>query len=534
MNSKTTFEALGVDEDILAAVSDLGYEQPTPIQAQAIEKLLKGHDLIGQSQTGTGKTAAFGIPLIELIDPEDRRLQAIILCPTRELCLQVTEDLRSLLKYKSGIRTAAVYGGQPIGHQINALKGGVQIVVGTPGRFIDHLRRHTLRLDQVQMAVLDEADEMLSMGFRDDMELILAQLPEPRQTVLLSATLPDAVRELAANYLESPEEILLTPDTQLTVAEVEEAYFEVKQSAKLQALERLLSIHHGERSLIFCNTKKQVAALEEALAKSEITAGALHGDLKQVQRDLVMRRFRSGELHLLIATDVAARGLDIQNISLVINYDIPEDPDTYVHRIGRTARAGKTGTAYTFVTGHELRQLQVIMQHTGTQIAPRRLPTLQEVEQSRLSRLMEKTRAVILSGRAAKYEEAVHGLMKEGFEAADIAAALLAQTMYDAASEVDTLSAVPTRVLRDDILESPMVKLHMNIGKKHHIRIKDIVGAIGAECGIPAAALGHIDLLETFSYLEVPAALAQDIVTLMDGKQIKGRTVKTQLAQTGR
>ena len=532
MELKQTFESLGIDEDIISAVEDLGYTQPTPIQAQSIEKLMKGYDLIGQSQTGTGKTAAFGIPLIELIDPEDRRLQAVVLCPTRELCLQVTDELHKLLKYKSGIRAVSVYGGQPINRQIQDIKKGAPIVVATPGRFLDHLRRHTLRLDQVQMVVLDEADEMLNMGFRDDIDLILSQMPTPRQTVLFSATMPEPIRELAASYMESPLEIRTTPEDQLTAADIEQYYFEMKAKMKPDALRRLLDLHRPTRSLIFCNTKKQVASLTEYLQKYDYPADGLHGDLKQSQRDLVMRRFRQGDVSILIATDVAARGLDISGIDIVFNYDIPEEQEAYVHRIGRTARAGKSGTSFTFVVGKELGRLQEIMQYTGTSIEPRRLPTLQEVEESLRAQLMDDVKDRIQSGKAAKYLGAVHHLTQEGFEPAEIAAALFSHILYEPKDPYgDELSKAPTRVNADGYQNSPMVKLHLNVGKKHRIRIKDIVGSIAGECGIPGSALGHIDILETFSYVEVPAALAGDVLTIMNDNMIKGKKIKIELAE---
>ncbi len=535
MEINQTFSSLGIDEDILSAIEDLGYTEPTPIQAQSIEKLMKGFDLIGQSQTGTGKTAAFGIPLIELIDPEDRRMQAAVLCPTRELCMQVTEELRKLLKYKPGIRVVAVYGGQPINRQIVDMKKGTHIVVGTPGRFLDHLRRHTLRLDQVQMVVLDEADEMLNMGFRDDIDLILSQMPTPRQTVLFSATMPDPIRQLATSYMEDPIEIRTTPEDQLTVDKIEQVYFELKAKMKPDALRRLLDLHRPERCLIFCNTKKQVAALTEYLQKFDYPADGLHGDLKQGQRDLVMRRFRQGDVSILIATDVAARGLDISGIDIVFNFDIPEEQEAYVHRIGRTGRAGKSGKSFTFVVGKELTRLQEIMQYTGTSIEPQRLPTLQEVEESQRQQLMEDIKANITGDKAAKYLGAVRHLESEGFDAAEIAAALFAQILYTPSDRYgDDMSKAPTRVSADGYQNSPMVRLHFNVGKKHKVRIKDLVGSIAGECGIPGSSLGHIDVLETFSYVELPSALAGDVIAIMNGNEIKGKKIKVELADAGK
>ncbi len=530
-----TFTSLGIDEDIIAAIRDLGYSAPTEIQSQAIQKLIKGFDLIGQSQTGTGKTAAFGIPLIELIDPDDNRMQATVLCPSRELCLQVTEELRKLLKYKSGIRVIPIYGGQPISRQIQEMKKGVSIVVATPGRFLDHLRRHTLRLDQVQMVVLDEADEMLNMGFREDIDLILSQMPTPRQTVLFSATMSEPIRQLAASYMEAPIEIRTTPQDQLTVDQIEQVYFEMKAKMKPEALRRLLDLSRPAGCLIFCNTKKQVAALTEFLQKQDYPADGLHGDLRQSQRDLVMKRFRKGEIAILIATDVAARGLDIQGVELVINYDIPEEPEAYVHRIGRTARAGRSGTAYSFVVGRELSRLQQIMQYTGSMINPRRLPTLQEIEEAHRVHLLDQLRSLIKEGKNAKYQGTVQHLMQEGYSAEEIASALLAHILYTpdapSSSSEDTFSKMPTKVSPDDFQNASMVKLHLNLGKRHKIRIKDIVGSIAGECGIPGSALGHIDILETFSFVEIPSSLAAEVIEIMNGNEIKGKKVKIELAE---
>ena len=532
----TTFNTLSIDEDIVQAMHDLGYQKPTPIQSLSIPKLMQGHDLIGLSQTGTGKTVAFAIPLIELIDPDDRRLQAVVLCPTRELCLQVAEEIRKLLKYKPGIRTLAIYGGQPINQQINAMKRGLQIVVATPGRFLDHLRRHTLRLDQVQMAVLDEADEMLDMGFREDMELILSQMPTPRQTVLFSATMSEDIKQLIAQYMEDPKEINTIPEEHRTVDEIEQIYFELKEKMKPEALRRILDLEAKSRVLVFCNTKKQVADLTEELLKAGYPAGGLHGDLKQVQRDLVMRRFRGGELSILVATDVAARGIDIRDIHIVINYDLASDPETYLHRIGRTARAGRSGKAYSFVVGKELKHLKEIMAFTKSEISPRRLPTIQEVEEIKRDQLVEQVTQVIDSGQTIKYSGLVKHLIQRGYDAEKLAAALFSVLLYlpgrSQAEHENELTKMPTKILPDEIQNAPRIKLHLNLGRQHRIRVKDIVGAIAGECGIPSALLGHIDILDTFSYIEVPAPLAQDILQIMNHREIKGKSVKIEMAQS--
>lgn len=531
MKQFTSFEDLNIDDDILEAIEDLGYTRPTEIQAGCIDELLSGNDLIGQSQTGTGKTAAFAIPMIELIDPDDRRLQGVVLCPTRELCMQNAEEIRKLLKYKSGIRVVSVYGGQPINYQINDIRKGVHILTATPGRLLDHLRRHTLKLDQVQMVVLDEADEMLHMGFREDIDLLLSQMPEPRQTVLFSATMPDDVKAIAREYMEDPVEIRTTPDDQLTVQAISQQYFDVKARSKTDALCRLLDLEEPDRAIIFCNTKKRASELSDELLKRDYPVDALHGDLKQAQRDLVMRRFKKGDLKLLVATDVAARGLDISGVDAVFNYDLPDEPDYYVHRIGRTGRAGKEGRSYTFIVGKEIDKLSAIQDYTGTVIEPRRLPTLQEVEEAHRLRLLDDIRKILAAAdpslpSPSRYLKDVELLVSEGFDPAMVAAAILARTLYVPAA-ADPLSKVPQKVVADP---DETIKLHFSLGRKHHIFVKDILGAISATCGIPQNVIGHIDILESFSYVEVPASAAQDILKLLDGGEIKHQKVHVSLA----
>ena len=534
-----TFEQLNIDEDLLQAVRDLGYESPTPIQEASIEKLLKGYDLIGQSRTGTGKTAAFGIPLIELIDPDERFLQALVLCPTRELCMQVAEELRKLLKYKAGIRVVPLYGGQPIAHQITDLKKGAQIVVATPGRFIDHLRRHTLKTDQVQIVVLDEADEMLSMGFKEDIDIILGQLPVPRQTVLYSATMPEDVAAIAQEYMEDPVRIHVGQDDPLTVDSVEQAYFELRPGQKLEALLRLLLMEQPDKAIIFCNTKKRVSDLADQLKDEKLPAEGLHGDLKQVQRDLTMRRFKNREIKYLVATDVAARGLDISDVDLVVNYDLPEDEEIYVHRIGRTARAGKTGRAYSFVSERELGRLKEIVSFTGAEVQPRKIPSLQELQEAKKDRLLNEVRLILREnasgasafsfGRSSKYSQDIRQLMEEGYQPEDIAAALLTRMMYSEGEQKDSLkgSAPTARADKDEA----MVRLYLNLGKKQKIKVKDIMWAMQEKCGINANLLGRIDLMETFTYLEIPSSLASGAIKELDGFSLKGHRMHVEIAK---
>ena len=344
------FEDMQLSKEIYQAVLDMGFEEATPIQSQAIPLVKAGKDIIGQSQTGTGKTAAFGIPCLERIDPDDRRLQALILCPTRELAIQVSEEFRKLLKYKDNIRVVPIYGGQPIDRQILALKKGAQVVIGTPGRVMDHMRRRTLKMETVQMMILDEADEMLDMGFREDIETILVKIPEDHQTLLFSATLSPEILDITRRFQRDPEYVKIVRK-ELTVPNIEQYYFDVKEKTKLEALTRIIDVYMPNLAMVFCNTKKRVDDLVELLQGRGYFAEGLHGDLKQAQRDKVMQKFRNGTIEILVATDVAARGIDVDDIDIVFNYDVPQDEEYYVHRIGRTGRAGRSGKGLHFFRG---------------------------------------------------------------------------------------------------------------------------------------------------------------------------------------
>lgn len=380
---------LSLSEKIQKAIQDMGFTEPTPIQEQAIPLVLEGKDLIGQAQTGTGKTAAFAIPILECIDTEDRRTQALIMSPTRELAMQITEEFKKLAKYMPEIEPLAVYGGQPIDIQLRALRRCPQIVIGTPGRIMDHIRRKTLDLSNIKIVTLDEADEMLDMGFRDDIKGILDLMPEERQTLLFSATMPRPIMELSKQYLKNPEHVKTIQKT-LTASAIEQTYFEVKERNKLEVMTRLIDQASIHLALVFCNTKKRVDEVVENLAQLGYKAEGLHGDLRQSQRDAIMNKFRSGNLELLVATDVAARGLDVDDIEVVFNYDIPQDAEYYTHRIGRTGRAGKSGKAYTFVTGREVFKLKDIMRITKSEIKLGAIPSKKEVESQKAKQYIDQ------------------------------------------------------------------------------------------------------------------------------------------------
>ena len=526
------FDELQLDERIVRAVTDMGFEAASPIQAQAIPVQLEGLDIIGQAQTGTGKTAAFGIPLLQKIDPDSKKLQAIALCPTRELAIQVSEEFRKLLKYKDNIRVLPIYGGQPIDRQIAALRKGTQVVIGTPGRVMDHMRRRTIKAETVQMMVLDEADEMLDMGFREDIETILVKIPEEHQTLLFSATLSPEILDITKRFQRNPEFIKIVRK-ELTVPNIEQYYFDVKEKTKLDALCRIIDVYDPKLAMVFCNTKKRVDDLVEMLQGRGYFAEGLHGDLKQAQRDKVMQKFRNGTIEILVATDVAARGIDVDDIDVVFNYDVPQDEEYYVHRIGRTGRAGKAGKAFTFCVGKEIYKLRDIMRYTKTKIQQQKLPTLSDVEEMKTNIYLEKIKGIIEEGHLTKYIHLVDRLMEEDYTSIDIAAALLKDHLSDVnADDIDALDDINlggTELYGGE--GEKMVRLFINAGKKSKIRAKDIVGAIANEAGIPGKTLGEIAIFDEYTFVDVPNEFVRDILHGMKHAKIKGKRVHIEIAK---
>lgn len=526
------FEDMNLSSEICRAVLDMGFEEATPIQSQAISMIMQGRDVIGQSQTGTGKTAAFGIPCLEQINAEDKRLQAVILCPTRELAIQVSEEFRKLLKYTENIRVLPIYGGQPIDRQIAALKKGAQVIIGTPGRVMDHMRRRTLKMETVQMMILDEADEMLDMGFREDIETILIKIPEQHQTVMFSATLSPEILSLSKRFLNEPEFIKVVRK-ELTVPNIEQIYFDVKERTKLDALSRIIDVYDPKLALVFCNTKKRVDEVVELLQGRGYFAEGLHGDLKQSQRDKVMQKFRNGTIEILVATDVAARGIDIDDIDIVLNYDVPQDEEYYVHRIGRTGRAGRTGKAFTFCVGKEIYKLRDIMRYTKTKIIQQKLPTLSDVEEMKTNLFVEKVKSIMDEGHLTKYINLVEKLIEEDYAAIDIAAALfkhnLADVSVDSIDAIDDINFSGTEVYGGSA--EKMIRLFINAGKKNKVRAKDIVGAIAGETGVPGKTLGSIDLFDDYAFIDVPAEYVKDILYGMKNTKIKNKKVNIEIAK---
>lgn len=402
MNNLKTFAEFGLEPKVLQAITELGFEEATPIQEQSIPLALTGSDLIGQAQTGTGKTAAFGIPLISKINREDEKILALIMAPTRELAIQVSEEIGKLSRFK-GLRSLAIYGGQDIGRQIRGLKKKPQIIIGTPGRLLDHINRKTIRLDDVQTVVLDEADEMLDMGFMEDIQTILKLVPVERQTMLFSATMPPNIQRLAQQFLNNPQHVSVIPK-QISAPLIDQAYVEVPERQKFEALSRLIDMESPELAIVFGRTKRRVDELAEALQKRGYSADGLHGDLSQNQRDAVMRKFRDGSIDVLVATDVAARGLDVSGVTHVINFDLPQDPESYVHRIGRTGRAGKEGTAWSFVTPREIDHLHLIERVTRHRITRKPLPTMAEAIEGKQRVTAERLLEVVESGELNEYK----------------------------------------------------------------------------------------------------------------------------------
>jgi ATP-dependent RNA helicase DeaD len=443
MSPTTTklFSELGLSAEVLKAIDKLGFEQTAPIQAEAIPILLQGRDVVGQSQTGSGKTAAFAIPAIEKIDLQRRAVQVLILCPTRELAIQVAEEVHKLALFKRGLHALPIYGGQSYERQFSGLRQGAQIVIGTPGRVMDHIRRETLQLNAVRMVVLDEADVMLDMGFRDDIEVIFQEIPKERQTVFFSATMPRPIQDLIQRYARDPVDVRIEEKT-VTVPTVEQVYYEVDRRFKIELLTRLIDIHDYQLGIVFCNTKRMVDDLVDHLEAQGYSADRLHGDMTQAMRDRVMNKFRKSGLEFLVATDVAARGIDVEDVQVVFNYDLPYDVQDYVHRIGRTGRAGRSGRAISFVAGRELFQIQQIERFTRTRIHRARIPTLNEVEEARASVFLDRLRGTLQSGQFQKQDHLVERLLEEGFSSTDIASALIHHLQNgDATPEVRPLKA---------------------------------------------------------------------------------------------
>lgn len=517
----------------------MGFEETTPIQTKAIPPLLEGRDVIAQAPTGTGKTCAFGIPAIESIDISNDKVQVLILCPTRELVIQTSEELKSLCKYKDEIRTLPIYGGQQIDRQIVALRKKPQIIIGTPGRVMDHLRRKTLKFEHLKMVILDEADEMLNMGFREDIDIILESVPGDRQFVLFSATLPKAIMDIANKYQTDSVKINVVHKV-LTVPTVEQFYLETRESSKVEVLSRIIDANNFKLSVVFCNTKRRVDDLCKDLQTRGYSAEALHGDMKQLQRDSVMGRFRGGLIDILIATDVAARGIDVDDIDAVFNYDVPSDEEYYVHRIGRTGRAKREGVSYTFAAGRELGKLREIQKYTKSKIKLIKPPSIEDIKENKLSGILDQVKEVLEEGKLTKYVKYIEQMMDELGDvgqdnyatSVEFAAAFLKMTMKK------TVMGASTNVKIEELsagsgasaYQGDTVRLFINVGKKDDLQINDLVKFIASNTSMEGKFIGKVDMLDKFSFFEVPKTYLEEVMSNLIGETLKGRKVNLEVA----
>jgi ATP-dependent RNA helicase DeaD len=548
------FSELGLPDTLLAAIEALGYERPSPIQAMSIPPALLGKDILGLSATGSGKTAAFTLPALSKLNVKDLYPQVLILCPTRELAVQVCEEVHRLGAKMQGLHATPVYGGAPMDRQLRALRSGAQLVVGTPGRLLDHLRRGSFDASRIQMAILDEADRMLDMGFKDEMDELLAALPADRQTLFFSATMNPGVSRLIQKFGNSPEVIQIEQKAR-TVSTVEQSYFEVRQRSKVEVLSRILDMNPPRLGIVFCNTKRSVDECTEDLVNRGYAADRLHGDITQQMRERVLKRFREGSVEILVATDVAARGLDIEEIDIVFNYDLPTDPEDYVHRIGRTGRAGRSGRAVSFVYGREIYRMQSIERYTRSVIKRERIPSVEQVEGRRADLIFDDLKERLEAGKFDAYQDNIDRLLEQGHTPTDIAGALVtmireASGREGSAIEEDREADRPARrenvrPQRDDRpqyddrgprpersgpprgpspgSEAGMTRLFLSLGKTHGVMAKEIVGMLYREAGLPDGCLGRISLFPKHSLVDVPEQFVGQVIERTRNARLRGR-----------
>ena len=521
-----TFRDFPLSEAIQRAVAEVGYTEPTPIQAQSIPLILEGKDVIGRSHTGTGKTAAFGLPAIEMIDPDLEGVQVLALCPTRELAMQAAAEVEKFARYKKGVKVVAVYGGASMEKQIFQLKKGANFVIGTPGRIMDHLRRRTLRLGSLRMVILDEADEMLNMGFREDIETILAQAPEERQTVLFSATMPQPILDITREYQKDPVMVAIGSERSRTAENIEQFYFDCPMGRKMDVLNLLLAKYDPKLSVVFCNTKKMVDELSEYLTNAGYQAVGIHGDMRQSARTQVMASFKSHRTRILIATDVAARGIDVENVDAVFNFDIPQDIEFYVHRIGRTARAGKEGKAYTLLSGRrQFYQLRDIMASTGAKIVQAEIPSASEIYESRLSQFAASL-AESLAQPLPEGEAMLHRLTGMGLTAEQVAEAALERLL---AGQRKALPEVQVVSRRGESRDGKQTGVVLSIGRRQRIAPNFILGAIADATGIPGKQVGKIDIYDDYTVVQLGAEDARLTAETMATCRINGHKTEVRL-----
>ena len=588
---KKLFTELGLSPELLKAVAKMGFEEASPIQSETIPFLLEGKDVVGLSQTGSGKTAAFALPAIEKVDASLRAPQVLILCPTRELAMQVAEEVAKLAQFKRGVRELPIYGGQSYDRQLRGLREGAQIIIGTPGRVMDHLERKTLKLDAVKMVILDEADRMLDMGFREDIETVLKQAPVERQTVFFSATMPPPIRALIKHFTREPVNVRIEAQ-EMVVPAIEQVYYEVDRRSKLEVLCRLIDIQDIKYGIIFCGTKMMCDELADHLKARGYSSDKLHGDISQQMRERVVAKFRKRGFEFLVATDVAARGLDVDDIEVVFNYDLPQDAEDYVHRIGRTGRAGKTGRAITFVAGREIWKMQQIIRFTKGKVRREKVPSAEEVEQKRTSAFVETLRETLEKGEYKRQDELIDQLLGGGYSATDIASALLhllggdkpapqpiveeqqparrefreqrgdrgfesrtprEYPKYDPVSRPAERREPPrrdqdptafrsgkqtfrkptgeTRPISPVSHETGMVRLSFNLGHDQQVAPGDFVGVIAGTTRLPKEVVGRIDIGDRQSFVDVTDESASFILKKLNGIKFKGHKLAVTVAQ---
>ena len=521
------FEDLNLSAEVQRAITEMGYEEASAIQAAAIPVLLAGKDVIGQAQTGTGKTAAFSIPAIEGVDCDSRDVQVLVLCPTRELAVQVSGEIQKLGKYKRGLAVVPIYGGSSYDRQFRALERGVQIVIGTPGRVMDHIERGTLKLDKTTKIILDEADEMLDMGFREDIEFVLSKMPADRQTVFFSATMSKPIMDLTRKYQRDPQVVKVNHQT-MTVTNIEQSYFEVRGPQKKDVLTRILDMYNLKSTIVFANTKRMVDEIVADLQAKGYFAEGLHGDMGQQQRQNTLDKFRKSTLEVLVATDVAARGIDVDNVEAVFNYDLPADEEYYVHRVGRTGRAGKSGRAFTFVSGRDIYKLRDIMRFTKAQIKLEQVPSFADVSEVKTTLFLNQIKEIVEKGNLEKYVGRVQRLLDQSEEitSLDIAAALLKMTMKEDKRAEQSLDASRTA----GVVRTGFTRLFISMGKKDRIHPRDIVDLISESTNLQGGKVGDIALYDKFSFVEVPSEFADEIVNQLGRSSIQGQPVSFSIA----
>lgn len=543
-------EDLDLITPIRKAVYEMGFEEFTDIQQQALPLLIEGKDVIGQSQTGTGKTAAFAIPILQKIDVDIRKPQALVLCPTRELAVQVAEEFKKIAKHMPNVKIVAVYGGEPINRQITQINRGAQIVIGTPGRTIDHItKRRTIKTEFISTLVLDEADEMLKMGFREDIELVIGQLPAKRQTVLFSATMPKPILDMTKKYQDNPELVKVTTEV-VTADTITQQFCRVQPNDRMEALSRIIKVFKPKRCIVFCNMKSTVDKVNDGLQYKQFSSEKIHGDLNQELRLNVLKRFNDEVISILVATDVAARGLDIQGVDLIVNYDMPEKEDYYVHRIGRSGRAGNEGRAITLVGRRDFRQLKLIMDYTHRKIDEIQIPTLVQVNNSKTKHFVKQISKMIEEESTLDLYKDILNQFDTIYPMEDICAALIKRDLeleeINHKNDINDYSKPSNERGGRERTSSPrtprtgggkprgrdkdMVRIFMTVGEKDNVKAKNIMGAITNECGVAGNQIGAIDILQKFSFVDVHKDVAKKVVKILHGQKIKDRKVSVEIA----